>query len=86
MKFVLQFLTLIFISNLLIAEENLVLDKIDVYTATPLPSIGLPMDMVPANIQIVDQEKISEQSGVSIADYMVNNLQGVTVNEIAGNP
>ena len=31
MKFVLQFLTLIFISNLLIAEENLVLDKIDVY-------------------------------------------------------
>jgi hypothetical protein len=86
MKFVLRLLSLFFISNLLIAEENLVLDKIDVYTATPLPSIGLPMDMVPANIQIVDQEKISEQSGVSIADYMVNNLQGVTVNEIAGNP
>ena len=57
MKFILQLLTLIFISNLLIAEENLVLDKIDVYTATPLPSIGLPMDMVPANIQIIDQEK-----------------------------
>ena len=86
MKFVLQLLTLIFISNLLIAEENLVLDKIDVYTATPLPSIGLPMDMVPANIQIVNQKDISEQSGVSIADYIVNNLQGVTVNEIAGNP
>jgi len=86
MKFILQLLSLIFISNLLTAEENLVLDKIDVYTTTPLPSIGLPRDMVPANIQIVDQKKISEQSGVSVADYIVNNLQGVTVNEIAGNP
>ena len=86
MKFALRLLSLFFISNLLIAEENLVLDKIDVYTTTPLPSIGLPMDMVPANIQIVNQKDISEQSGVSIADYIVNNLQGVTVNEIAGNP
>jgi len=86
MKFLSQVLFALFISNILIAEESITLDKIDVYTTTPLPSIGLPMDMVPANIQIVNQKDISEQSGVSIADYIVNNLQGVTVNEIAGNP
>jgi len=67
-------------------NNNITLDTIDIYTSTPLPSIGLPRDMVPATIQIVDQKDIAKQSGVSVADYMLNNLQGVTVNEIAGNP
>ena len=86
MKRILKAIILLLTSLHLAAEENLTLDTIDVYTATPLPSIGLPMDMVPANIQMVNQKELSKQSGVSVADYMANNLQGVTVNEIAGNP
>ena len=42
--------------------------------------------MVPANIQTINSNELDAQSGVSIADFMVNNLQGVTVNEIGGNP
>ncbi|MEL0055612.1 MAG: TonB-dependent receptor [Methylophilaceae bacterium] len=68
------------------AEESLTTGTIDIYTGTPLPSIGLPSDMVPSSIQTVKSKQISEQPGVSIADYMTNNLQGVTVNEIGGNP
>jgi hypothetical protein len=34
----------------------------------------------------VSPKEIKKQSGVSIADYMVNNLEGVTVNETQGNP
>jgi outer membrane receptor protein involved in Fe transport len=86
MKFFLQFLSLFFVSNLLFAEDKLTLDSIDVFSSTPLPSIGLPKNMVPSNIQTISSEQLDTQSGVSVADYMVNNLQGVTVNEVGGNP
>ncbi len=86
MKFIAIFLSLVFVSNLLFAEEKLTLDSIDVFSSTPLPSIGLPKNMVPANIQTIKGSELDKQSGATIADYMVNNLQGVTVNEIGGNP
>ena len=86
MKFITIFLSLVFVSNLLFAEEKLTLDSIDVFSSTPLPSIGLPKNMVPANIQTIKGSELDKQSGATIADYMVNNLQGVTVNEIGGNP
>ncbi len=86
MKFKTIFLSLVFFSNLLFAEEKLTLDSIDVFSSTPLPSIGLPKNMVPANIQTISSEELNSQAGVSIADFMVNNLQGVTVNEVGGNP
>ena len=68
------------------ADEPYKIGIIDVYTNTPLPSIGLPINMVPSSIQTVNGQEINQQAGVSVADYMVNNLQGVTVNEVGGNP
>ncbi|MAS00110.1 MAG: TonB-dependent receptor, partial [Nitrosomonadales bacterium] len=86
MKFITKIFTLLLFSNLLFADETITLDSIDVYSSTPLPSIGLPKNMVPANIQTIKGSELNSQSGVTIADYMVNNLQGVTVNEVGGNP
>ena len=87
MKLNLNFVLLLTLIGLPVyAEESLTTGTIDIYTGTPLPSIGLPSDMVPSSIQTVKSKEISEQPGVSIADYMTNNLQGVTVNEIGGNP
>ena len=81
------FLAAIFLFALpAIAEENITTGTIDVYSSSPLPSIGLPKSMVPANIQTVKASELGKQSGATIADYMVNNLQGVTVNEVGGNP
>jgi outer membrane receptor protein involved in Fe transport len=68
------------------AAEKVTTSTINVISTTPLPSIGLPLSNVPANIQIVNPKEIIKQSGVSIADYMINNLEGVTVNETQGNP
>ena len=68
------------------ADDPYKIGIIDVYTNTPLPSIGLPINMVPSSIQTVNGQEINQQAGVSVADYMVNNLQGVTVNEVGGNP
>jgi outer membrane receptor protein involved in Fe transport len=68
------------------AAEKLTTSTVEVYSNSPLPSIGIPLSNVPANIQIVSPKDIKKQSGVSIADYMINNLEGVTVNETQGNP
>ena len=69
-----------------IAGETVKVDSIDVYSPTSLPTIGLPIKDVPFAVQTATGEEIRQQPGVSIADYMVNNLEGVTVNEVGGNP
>ena len=69
-----------------IAAETVKVDSIEIYSPTALPSIGLPVKDVPYAVQTATGEEIREQPGVSIADYMVNNLEGVTVNEVGGNP
>lgn len=68
------------------AADEIKLKKVEVYGNTPLKGIGLPLHKVPANIQMASPEQINNQTGVSIADYMNNNMQGVTVTELGGNP
>lgn len=74
--------------QLALADEskNIDVDKIEVYSATPLKGIGLPLHKVPANIQMAPPKEVNDQTGVSIADYMTNNMQSVTVTELGGNP
>ncbi|MFV1921279.1 MAG: TonB-dependent receptor [Methylotenera sp.] len=67
-------------------EVTIQTEEIEVYSATPLKGIGLPLYKVPANIQIAPPKEINDQTGVSIADYMTNNMQSVTVTELGGNP
>lgn len=68
------------------AGETLNVDKVEVFSSTPLKGIGVPLHKVPANIQQANPTAINNQSGVSIADYMNSNMQGVTVTELGGNP
>ena len=68
------------------AAEKLSTSTINVYSATPLPSLGLPLNIIPANIQIATPKAINAQSGVSLADYMSTNMQSVSVTEMGGNP
>ena len=86
MKLILTFFTSLLCFTVVFAEDKITTGTIDVYSISPLPSIGLPKNMVPSNIQTITSDELNSQSGVSIADYMVNNLQGVTVNEVGGNP
>jgi outer membrane receptor protein involved in Fe transport len=68
------------------AAEKLTTGKINVISTTPLPSIGLPLNIIPANIQIFDSKDLRNQPGVTFADQLMNNAQGITFNEIQGNP
>lgn len=74
--------------QLAVAEEPIRLsaEKVEVMSTTPLKGIGLPLYKIPANIQFASPEAINAQTGVSIADYMNNNMQSVTVTELGGNP
>lgn len=87
MKLTYAAVMLAFANNAAFAEESAIkLKKVEVYGNTPLKGIGLPLNKVPANIQMAAPEEINNQTGVSIADYMMNNMQGVTVTEMGGNP
>lgn len=68
------------------AADTINASKVTVYSGTPLPGIGLPLNKVPANIQIADPAAVKNQAGVSIADYMMNNMSGVTVSDMTGSP
>ncbi len=68
------------------ADVALETAPVEVVSTTPLPGIGLPIEQVPANVQVVKGEEIEQQKSLSIADYMNHNLLGVSVNETQNNP
>lgn len=73
-------------STVYAADKAIKADTVTVYSGTPLPGIGLPLNRIPANIQIADPKGVANQAGVSIADYMSNNMQGVSVTDMTGSP
>ncbi|MDC0626395.1 TonB-dependent receptor [Methylophilaceae bacterium] len=66
--------------------EDLQIGKINVFSPGPLPSIGISQDIVPGSIQVIKPQDVQDQSGVSLADYLNNNTQGISFNEVGGNP
>lgn len=72
----------------LLAEElsTITTEKVEVISTTPLQGIGLPLEQIPANVQSVKGEQLTEQKSLSIADYINQNLTGVSVNDTQNNP
>lgn len=66
--------------------EALELGKIEVVGVTPLSSLGVPIDQVPSNVQVAKGQDIQDQHGLSIADYLNQNMAGVNINEAQNNP
>ena len=84
MKYRLSLIGLVAITFTLNAED-LQTGKINVFSPGPLPSIGISQDIVPGSIQIIKPKDVQDQSGVSLADYLNNNTQGISFNEVGGN-
>ena len=73
--------------HLALAETKAVaLNKIEVVSTTPLAGVGLPLEQIPSNVQVVKGEGMQEQGSLTIADFMNNNLTGVSINETQNNP
>jgi outer membrane receptor protein involved in Fe transport len=67
-------------------SKAVVLKKVEVVSTTPLAGVGLPLEQIPSNVQVVKGEAMQEQGSLTIADYMNNNLTGVSINETQNNP
>lgn len=52
----------------------------------PLPGLNVTRDQIPANVQSSNQRQIRESRSMNLGDYMNVQLQGVSVNDYAGNP
>ncbi|HSI25533.1 MAG TPA: TonB-dependent receptor plug domain-containing protein, partial [Methylotenera sp.] len=73
---------------LAIAEETSIIttDKVEVISTTPLKGVGLPKELIPANIQSVKGEDMVDQNNLSIADFLSSGMLGINVNEVQNNP
>ena len=73
-------------SSVYAADKAIKASSVDVVSTTPLQGIGLTLNKVPVNIQTVKGDELRKQQTTTIADYMINNLQGVSVNDTQNNP
>ena len=66
--------------------EAIELGKIEVVGTTPLAGVGVPVEQIPSNVQVVKGSDIQNQQSLGIADFMNQNLSGVNINEAQNNP
>ncbi len=52
----------------------------------PMPGLAITVDRIPANVQSATRDQLRDADALNIADYMNRQMQGVTVNDYAGNP
>lgn len=67
-------------------SEAIVLDKVEVISTTPLPSVGLPINQIPSNVQTVKAEDLERTQSLDMTEYMNRNMSGVYINEVQNNP
>ena len=53
---------------------------------TPVNSIGLPRDKIPANVQTATGEQLQQQHSLDLSDYLNRNFGSVTINAAQNNP
>jgi len=67
-------------------SESLETSTVEVVGTTPLPSVGVPISQVPANIQATSAKTIGEQRSLDISEVLDKNFGSVTINDTVGNP
>ncbi|NOT67263.1 MAG: TonB-dependent receptor [Methylophilaceae bacterium] len=66
--------------------DTLETGTVDVVGTTPLSTLGIPIEQVPSNVQVAKGRDIQEQHGLTLADFLNQNLSGVNINETQNNP
>lgn len=59
---------------------------VEVVSSTPLAGLGVAIEKIPSNVQVVKGQEIQDQQSLNLADYMSQNLAGVNMNEAQNNP
>lgn len=72
--------------TLLAADEVVELGTVEVVGTTPIASTGLPIENIPANVQIITGKALEETLSLHMADYMRRRLGSVIINDAQNNP
>ncbi|MDN5875020.1 MAG: Plug domain-containing protein, partial [Sinobacteraceae bacterium] len=62
------------------------LHQVEIIRTTPLPGLDVPRNQVPANVQGLNAADLKRQQSLGLADYLNENLSGITVNNTQANP
>lgn len=62
------------------------LPAVEVHGTTPLMSLPLPRDQVPANVQTVTAEQLVKRGALSLTDALARDLGGVNLTHVQNNP
>ncbi len=60
--------------------------RVDVVDATPLPGANLTKDQVAAPVQTATASDVESSGALDLSDFLNRRMNGVHVNEMAGNP
>lgn len=66
--------------------NTLAVDKIEVISTTPLPSVGVPIDQVPSNVQTAKSQDLQHAQSLDMTEYMNRSMSGVYLNDVQNNP
>lgn len=69
-----------------ITTDTLTTDKVHVISATPLPSLGVPITVIPAPVQVIKAKDIQQSQSLDLTEYLNRHAASVYVNEIQNNP
>lgn len=67
-------------------DEAVRLKEMEVVGVTPIHGVGLPRELVPANIQSATSEQIEEAGTLDISEFMNRQMPSVQVNQAQNNP
>ncbi|MGE5493327.1 MAG: TonB-dependent receptor [Actinomycetota bacterium] len=60
--------------------------SVQVVGTTPLPGIGVPLEKVPANVQLQGAEDFRRQQPLDLSEQLAQNISGVVANPAQNNP
>jgi outer membrane receptor protein involved in Fe transport len=83
---VLSLILLSAIATAVSAEDSIELTDIEVIGTTPLHGVGLPADMIAANVQSATAEDIERSQSLDMTDFMTRTLGSVNINSAQNNP
>src|SRR5262245_32624285 len=59
---------------------------VTVIEAAPLPGVDLPLEKIPAPVQIATSQQIEQSGALDLSGYLTRRINGVFANEIQNNP
>lgn len=68
------------------AQQAQELPPVEVVAPTPVPGLGVPLDQIPANVQIIGPAELREDPHTSVVERLGDRLPSVNVNQVQGNP